>query len=435
MSLDQEPPIRLVELPPKDDPRKLGAFFRSAIQAPEETTPLLKWRIRSTLREKSRWSRRALRVALVGSMLFMTGGVVGAVVRPLIGGWMQMMSSPSSDLPPPTPIRPRKHTNIRASQASPAAQQQNEEASPLTPQAPVPQPVTPDPAPAEPVPASAHPASVPPLAPLHSASPKVHLAMSASAPTATKASNRATAQGGTDRTLAYLPTPAQPVTPASERRPMPAPVAVPPSIDPPIDPPTYQPNQPIAPPAPSPQVQPPAPQPPTPSPILQEQALLTKAIRNLRTLHDGTTALAALDEHARRFPSSSLGPEASMLRAEALLLLERKNSALVELDKLSLDGMPNSEDRHVVRGELRAAAGRWRAAHADFQAVLAQSGEAANKDARARERFERALWGRASARSHLADEAGARADLREYLVRFPQGRFAVEAARLLGQQR
>jgi tetratricopeptide (TPR) repeat protein len=129
-----------------------------------------------------------------------------------------------------------------------------------------------------------------------------------------------------------------------------------------------------------------------------------------------------------------------MLRAEALLQLGRKGEALAELDRLSLGRMPNSDERQVLRGELRAAVGRWREALGDFDVVVrSHAGQASDigaaTDMKLRERFERALWGRALARSRLGDDAGARTDLRECLRLFPRGRFAAEAARLLDEHR
>jgi TolA-binding protein len=82
----------------------------------------------------------------------------------------------------------------------------------------------------------------------------------------------------------------------------------------------------------------------------------------------------------------------------------------------------------VVRGELRARAQRWREAAADFDQALAHaSGTSAWQ--------ERALWGRAVARTQAGDQAGARADLQLYLGRYPTGRFASEATRLLAATR
>jgi hypothetical protein len=102
--------------------------------------------------------------------------------------------------------------------------------------------------------------------------------------------------------------------------------------------------------------------------------------------------------------------------------------------------MPNSDERYVLRGELRAAVGRWREALGDFDVVLRGHAEeeaeiGAATDLKLHDRLERALWGRALARSRLGNDAGARADLRECLRRFPRGRFASEATRLLGGHR
>jgi tetratricopeptide (TPR) repeat protein len=167
---------------------------------------------------------------------------------------------------------------------------------------------------------------------------------------------------------------------------------------------------------------------------------LATAVRRLRTAHDPASALAALDDYRARFPGGVLAPEAGMLRAEALLQMGRKGEALAELDGLSLAQMPNSDEPHILRGELRAAVGRWREALADFDVVLRGHAEASANigtptDAKVHRRLERALWGRALARSRLGDDVGARADLRECLRLFPGGRFAPEAARLLGEHR
>jgi hypothetical protein len=128
------------------------------------------------------------------------------------------------------------------------------------------------------------------------------------------------------------------------------------------------------------------------------------------------------------------------LRAEALLRLGRKTTLREELDRTLTGETSASDERVVLRGELRAATGRWQAALADFDTVVrahpADSSHGVQiNDRRLRERLERALWGRASARSHVGDDAGARADLREYVERFPDGRFAAQAGRLLDQSR
>jgi len=175
------------------------------------------------------------------------------------------------------------------------------------------------------------------------------------------------------------------------------------------------------------------------APPPSEQVLLSRAVRGLRFEHRPETALAALDEYLRRFPHGSLAPEAGRLRAEALLALGQKRAALVELDQAAGTGAAGSEEGLLARGELYAAAGRWREAMQDFDLVvrsrLARAALESSGPAKLRERFERALWDRASARSHLGDDAGARADLRECLRRFPAGRFAVQVADLLGERR
>lgn len=180
----------------------------------------------------------------------------------------------------------------------------------------------------------------------------------------------------------------------------------------------------------------PVPQARVPSPP-SEQALLSRAVRSLRSEHRPGSALAVLDEYVARFPSGSLLPEATRLRTEALLALGHKPAALAELNRAPALVGANGEDSRLVRGELRAAAGRWQEALEDFDAVVRayQPKVGAAASTKLREHFERALWGRASARSHVGDEVGARADLRESLRRFPQGRFAARAVRLLGELR
>lgn len=185
-------------------------------------------------------------------------------------------------------------------------------------------------------------------------------------------------------------------------------------------------------------VPPPAPAPipavaPAPSPsssIAIEQALLGQAVKLLRHDRDARGALVVLAEHAQRFPTGALAAEGAMLRIEALLDLGRRDEALAILDGADLASLPNRDAQRVVRGELRAANGRWPEAKHDFDEVLGQ-GTVPAANPRLRKTQERALWGRASARSRLGDQAGARADLELYLRDFPDGRFASEAAALV----
>jgi len=186
-------------------------------------------------------------------------------------------------------------------------------------------------------------------------------------------------------------------------------------------------NVPTPPPAPS---EAPELAPPAPSAIAVEQALLGQAVRMLRDDRDARTALALLAQHAERFPKGALHAEETMLRIEALLTLGQRDEALAVLDRAPLVSLPNREEQLVVRGELRTANRRWREAKQDFdEALEAHVVPAASAKVRAIQ--ERALWGRASARSRLGDQDGARADLDLYLRHFPDGRFAGPAASLL----
>jgi hypothetical protein len=163
---------------------------------------------------------------------------------------------------------------------------------------------------------------------------------------------------------------------------------------------------------------------------------MTRAISSLRVQRRPATALAALDEYEARFPKGSMLAEAARLRAEALLLLGQRRAALDELSRETPAGATMDEESRLVRGELRASAGRWREAFADFDALvstwLARDPHVASSP-KLQGRFERALWGRACARGHLGDEAGSRADLQTLVLRFPQGRFAAQASRRLGE--
>ena len=172
------------------------------------------------------------------------------------------------------------------------------------------------------------------------------------------------------------------------------------------------------------------PAPGAPSPIAVEQSLLGQAMRMLRDGHDARKALALLAQHAERFPKGALASEATMLRIEALLALGLRDQALSVLDRTPLASLPNRQEQLVVRGELRAANGRWRESKQDFDEALGERSLPA-ASVRIRNIQERALWGRAAARSRLGDQDGARADLDLYLRHFPDGRFAGPAASLL----
>jgi len=328
---------RFSELSPDADSRGVGALFRSAKAAPEDDLPRVRWRLRSSLRQRDN-DQRLLHIVLITSGVFLTGGVVGAMVRPY---WEPKHEGPVPSTEKAAKLKspsPRKAGHPRQTEPEPVAMATNE-----------------------------------PL--------------------------------GEEVALS---------TPPAEKRRPPARLAWREPSPVPEPPPTLEP---AATPAP-------------PSAFTVEQTMLGEILISLRTRHDALAALALLDEHDRRFPTTGLGPELAMLRVEALLGVGRKSDALALLDRLSLSSMPNRDERLVLRGELRAAAGRWREAQEDFGIVLFAQAPSGN-DVKRRAIVERALWGRASTRSHLGDEAEARADLTTYMRRFPSGRFAEKAAALL----
>jgi hypothetical protein len=363
MKKHPERPIPLVELPREQDPVQVGLLIRSARTAPGENTPGVTWRIRDTLHRRTARRARVLRYALTGMVIFVTGGVVGAVVQPFVRA--RVFSSGAPTVTPTTPPVPghsaRRRSLLKPSAADePAVQVPEARAEPSQSEKPNCE---------IPIPAASPPAAKPKPKPV-----PIQLAALQSPAQAS-------------------PQPAPPVTPAPAS---------------------------------------------TPAPQPGEQALISTALGKLRTSHEPSAALATLDEYRARFPGGVLAPEAARLRTEALLLLGRKATVLDELDRTLSGEASAGDERLVLRGELRAAAGRWRAALTDFDGfvrahpTIAIGGPEAD-DGRLRDRIERALWGRASARSHTGDDEGARADLHEYLRRFPRGRFAVRAGQLLDQ--
>jgi tetratricopeptide (TPR) repeat protein len=161
---------------------------------------------------------------------------------------------------------------------------------------------------------------------------------------------------------------------------------------------------------------------PAPPPALPDQALFGQALRKLRAENDAAAALALLREHGKAYPASALGGERSALEVEALLALKRDRDALALLDGMALEALPRSGERLVVRGELRAAAKRWREAESDFDRALARVSGSPDW-------HERALWGRGVARLRQNERDGGMADITRYRDTYPRGRFAAEAAK------
>ena len=157
-----------------------------------------------------------------------------------------------------------------------------------------------------------------------------------------------------------------------------------------------------------------------------EAGLVAEALSQLRQRGDPRAALVTLDAYARVFPHGVLEAEALRTRLEAVIRLDDRKAALALLDAmLGLSDEPGT-DLLLTRAELRAAAGRFREALADFTQVVAGEGGAPAAS-------ERALYGRAVCLGRLAEDDRARADLLAYEQRFPNGRFATEVRRLLSE--
>jgi hypothetical protein len=163
---------------------------------------------------------------------------------------------------------------------------------------------------------------------------------------------------------------------------------------------------------------------PPPSGLAVETALLADGLARLRQRRDARGALAALDTYDARFPHGALRREAEGARVDALLLLGRDADALDLLRNLTLEPRGRDQELRVIRAELEAPT-QCTAAVSDFDRVLAEAAPPALA--------ERALHGRATCLARMGDAVGAKRDLRAYLRRFPDGRFAAESRRLLDE--
>jgi hypothetical protein len=170
---------------------------------------------------------------------------------------------------------------------------------------------------------------------------------------------------------------------------------------------------------------PPAPAPRPPSALSAEAKLLRQAIERLHRHGDPAGALTALDEQRARFPAGDLREDADLVRLDALLALDRRAEALALLEGKPLDAGPRVDDLRVTRAELRAA-GDCARALPDLDRALTRALPAPL--------IERALRARALCHVRRGDRPAAERDLRDYLTRFPDGRFAREARAHLGRQ-
>ena len=115
----------------------------------------------------------------------------------------------------------------------------------------------------------------------------------------------------------------------------------------------------------------PQPQPPEPSEsvIVLEGRSFGRALELWRARRDGKAALAALDEHDRRFAAGQMRTEAVVLRAEILLAARNERAALAALDRVALDNAPRGRELRTLRGELRVRFDRCQDARSDLEVV------------------------------------------------------------------
>ncbi len=155
-------------------------------------------------------------------------------------------------------------------------------------------------------------------------------------------------------------------------------------------------------------------EPAAPSTLALESELLQRALAKLRRDRDPNGALQLLDDYQTRYPRGVLSLEAAVARVDALLSLGRRAEALERLSRLPLERVGRRIELQLVRGELYSDRDCNRAI-ADFSAVLTLGSDGPFA--------ERAMYGRAMCRLRQSDPAATN-DLRSYLARYPNGRFA-----------
>jgi hypothetical protein len=154
-------------------------------------------------------------------------------------------------------------------------------------------------------------------------------------------------------------------------------------------------------------------------PEVTEVLWLGRALRKIRVERDPNGALGLLDEYEATFPKRMLAPEVLLARVEAHLAMGNRAEALRLMEAERGDPAKESRQIGLIRGELRAGAGRCPEALADFDAILAQPAADATS--------ERALYGRAVCHRRMQQTTAAERDFGAYLRRFPNGRFASSA--------
>ena len=154
------------------------------------------------------------------------------------------------------------------------------------------------------------------------------------------------------------------------------------------------------------------------SELASESLALQAVLVKLRREHDAKGALMLLDQSQPLFARGTLALEAQVARVDALLALNRQSEALAILNQLPLAHIGRGGELRLLRAELRAK-DDCGLALADFDVLVKHTLSPALA--------ERALYGRAACEVRVGDSRNAQRDFRDYLTRFPQGRFADRA--------
>jgi hypothetical protein len=146
-------------------------------------------------------------------------------------------------------------------------------------------------------------------------------------------------------------------------------------------------------------------------PVDGETALLAAALHRLHREHDPSGTLALLSDYDQRFPRGELAAEVTLVQAEALLKLGRRDELVERLDPEIVGKYPRAPELALLRAEALAKLGRGAEALTAFSALLDGPLES--------QALERALFGRALCRAAVGRSEGARADLARLLAEFP----------------
>lgn len=149
-----------------------------------------------------------------------------------------------------------------------------------------------------------------------------------------------------------------------------------------------------------------------------ETALVALATLRQERRHQPAAALEALDDADARFAPGALQPERAWLRIATLFELGRAAQARKAADAFvaAFPNDPHRVDAHWLGGVAAAQSGDAAAAEVSLSQVPPQSA-----------RGEDAAWWLATLALKANRKADAHTRLREYLERWPQGRFAADA--------